>query len=200
MNHRAYVGPENKFEEIGKHQFEVLKRQGLKKHHTVLDYGCGSLRAGQYIIPWLYKGRYTGVDVDRELVEAGVKAELNGNLKKKPTLIVNEPDTYEIPEGPFDFILMHSILSHAPWRAVGTLLQGCSEALKEGKVLFTFNPVNPTNPRLVKEYTGEDWVYPAGVAHDAEHLKSLLERLGFGYEFLSEQHPSGQQWVVAQKI
>lgn len=41
--------------EHGQWQLEFMKKQGLKKSHTLLDIGCGVLRGGRYFIDYLNK-------------------------------------------------------------------------------------------------------------------------------------------------
>jgi hypothetical protein len=50
---------------IGKMQFAYLKRHGLRPGHTMLEIGCGNLRAGRLFIEYLDEGHYTGVTSHR---------------------------------------------------------------------------------------------------------------------------------------
>lgn len=56
-NRRAYIGPPTQFDFMGATQFNLLTRLGLREDHTVLDIGCGSLRAGRLLIPYLLPDR-----------------------------------------------------------------------------------------------------------------------------------------------
>ena len=40
LEHKKFVGPQDKFEEMGEHQFDVMKQVGVKKTSEVLDIGC----------------------------------------------------------------------------------------------------------------------------------------------------------------
>lgn len=51
--YRGYVGPEAQYDLMGATQFRLLCTLGLREHHTLLDFGCGSLRAGRLFIPYL---------------------------------------------------------------------------------------------------------------------------------------------------
>ena len=53
---------------------------GLREHHSVLDFGCGSLRAGRLLIPYLLEGRYYGLEPNRWLIEDAMEHELGGAL------------------------------------------------------------------------------------------------------------------------
>ena len=39
------------WDEMGAKQFELLKRNGLEPHHSLLDIGCGTLRGGAAFHP-----------------------------------------------------------------------------------------------------------------------------------------------------
>ena len=59
------------WDEMGRHQFDFLRDQGLDPHHCLLDIGCGSLRGGQYFIDHLEPGYYCGFDLSGEVIDAG---------------------------------------------------------------------------------------------------------------------------------
>ena len=52
-HYAAYVGPPEQYDFMGATQFRLLTTLGLREHHSVLDFGCGSLRAGRLLIPYL---------------------------------------------------------------------------------------------------------------------------------------------------
>jgi hypothetical protein len=47
QHYRAYVGPPDRFDFMSATQFALLFALGLRDHHRVLDFGCGSLRLGR---------------------------------------------------------------------------------------------------------------------------------------------------------
>ena len=67
--HRQFVG--GAWEEIGRLQFEYLRRQGLRPQHLLLDVGCGALRGGIHFVRYLEESHYCGIDINASLVEAG---------------------------------------------------------------------------------------------------------------------------------
>ncbi len=48
-HYTAYVGPPDQYDFMGGTQFALLFLLGLREHHKVLDFGCGSLRAGRLL-------------------------------------------------------------------------------------------------------------------------------------------------------
>jgi hypothetical protein len=67
--------------------FNLLTTLGLRQHHSLLDVGCGSLRIGRLLIPYLNQGKYFGVEPNEWLVKEGIKRELGEALLqiKRPT-------------------------------------------------------------------------------------------------------------------
>ncbi len=60
-HYRAYVGPPLEYDLVGASQFRLLTTLGLRAGHRCLDLGCGSLRAGRLLIPYLDPGNYFGI-------------------------------------------------------------------------------------------------------------------------------------------
>jgi hypothetical protein len=77
---RAYVGPPGQFDFMGATQFRLLTTLGLREHHSLLDFGCGSLRAVRLLIPYLLPGRYYGLEPNRWLIEDGINTQLVDRL------------------------------------------------------------------------------------------------------------------------
>jgi len=201
MSSKAHVGPEELFETIGKHQFDQITSAGVKKTSRVLDYGCGCLRLGKHLIPYLRKGFYTGIDVDQQLIDDGI-AEIGTNYKKKaPTLLVGDPTNFDqvegIPTDHFDFAVYHSIFNHCSVEQIRSLLVAAKEYLKNGGyILGTFLEGDV-------DYEGTEWNYPLAHTYTRETITKLLEEERYfiadiGVMFF--EHPTGQTWFMAQVI
>jgi hypothetical protein len=72
-HYTAYVGPPDQYDFMGATQFRSLTTVGLREHHSLLAFGCGSLRAGRLFISYLLPGCYYGLDPSRWLVDAGIE-------------------------------------------------------------------------------------------------------------------------------
>ena len=59
-HYRAYVGPPADYDLVSAMVFNLLTSMGLRQHHRVLDIGCGSLRVGRLLIPYLNPKNYFG--------------------------------------------------------------------------------------------------------------------------------------------
>jgi len=79
-----------------------------------VDVGCGSLRAGRLLIPYLNPGRYFGVEPNRWLVEEGIERELGSDLvaMKRPTFRFVDDFSLGAFGVEFDFAMAHSVFSY----------------------------------------------------------------------------------------
>lgn len=169
MNHRSYVGPEQRWTLCGEHQLSFLTQQGLKPHHTLLDIGCGSLRAGKLFIPYLAKGNYCGIEPNEEALTCGIEKELGTDLlqEKNPTFCVGDD---QFPCGyfnrKFDYVIAHSIFIHA---ATNQIKKCFSEVLPVLRGTFYFTVIfGPDCQR-------EKWSYPETVRHSKEAILEAAE-------------------------
>src|SRR5207244_4835822 len=95
-HYRAYVGPPEDYDLIAAMTFNLLTTLGLRQHHSLLDVGCGSLRIGRLLIPYLNRGKYFGVEPNEWLFEQGIKRELGEALlkiKRQTFLFADSPET-----------------------------------------------------------------------------------------------------------
>src|SRR5580765_1750864 len=115
--YRAYVGPPEDYDLIAAMAFNLLTTLGLRQHHSLLDIGCGSLRIGRLLIPYLNRRKYFGVEPNEWLVDEGIRRELGETLVqiKRPAFFFSEsPDTISQAKISFDFALALSRLRKLP--------------------------------------------------------------------------------------
>ncbi len=104
------------WEEVGQMQIDFMTGEGLASDSRMLDYGCGTLRAGRHFIRYLEPDHYTGVDLSEGVLEAG-RALLveEGLVDKRPRLIPNTTGDFKFQmfeDETFDFILAQSVFTH----------------------------------------------------------------------------------------
>ena len=75
-HYTAFVGPPDQYDLIGATQFTLLITLGLRDHHRLLDFGCGSLRAGRLLIAYLQRGNYHGLEPNAWLVEDAIERQV----------------------------------------------------------------------------------------------------------------------------
>ena len=62
IHYMAYVGPPLQYDFMGATQFRLLSTLGLRANHSLLDFGCGMLRAGRLFISYLVSGKYFSIE------------------------------------------------------------------------------------------------------------------------------------------
>ena len=197
MNYRGEVGPAKLYDVIGAQQFCVMIKLGLREHHKLLDFGCGSLRGGRLFIPYLLPGNYYGVEPNAELVYEGIKGELGIDI-----LDVKKPHFYDFADfkmsrigQEFDFILAQSILSHAGVDILDRIISEASRALAEnGKFAATF-----FSGELNRSKSG--WLGHDIASYTLSYMKHIAGKHGMHVAQLEDiapgvTHPIGQKWIV----
>ncbi len=190
MDYRAYVGRPAQYDFMGASQFRLLCALGLRANHYLLDFGCGSLRAGRLFLSYLDEGRYYGIEPNKWLIEDAVKNQIGQDMFdiKKPTFDHNDDFHVNFPVK-FDFILAQSILSHTGSDLVRVLLASFREALKpDGLIAVTF--VEGLN-----DYNGTGWVYPGIVNFSPWTIRNLARGAGLYATRIPWYHPR-QTWYV----
>ncbi|WP_424986720.1 hypothetical protein [Microbulbifer sp. S227A] len=166
LGHRAYVGggtPEMWYG-IGKQQYHWLVSQGLRPDHRFLDIACGSLRLGQYLIPFLNQGQYFGLEPEAELVEKGLAEELLYDIAeiKKPTFAHNYDFDFSFVDG-YDYAIAQSLVTHLNLEDTTRLLAGLHKVSgPQSTFFFTFfegdsarNPKGPSHANKRWRYSFE---------------------------------------------
>lgn len=110
--YRHYVG--SYWDHMGRLQTGYLMQQGLQPHHYLLDLGCGSLRAGRFLILYLNPGHYYGLDKHQWLIDEGTTNELSSVVveQKKPVFVVT--DRFDVGDVTvkFDYVWAQSVFTH----------------------------------------------------------------------------------------
>jgi SAM-dependent methyltransferase len=191
-HYRAYVGPPEDYDLIAAMTFNLLTTLGLRQHHSLLDIGCGSLRIGRLLIPYLNRGKYFGVEPNEWLVEQGIKREVGETLVqiKRPTFFFSDsPATILQANTSFDFAVAQSIFSHCGLDLIKGWLSAISPSLAQGGALVaTFLPGDEDSTR-----TG--WVYPECVNYLPATLERAAAEANLRFEILDWKHPR-QTWAV----
>jgi len=191
-HYRAYVGPPEDYDLIAAMTFNLLTTLGLRQHHSLLDVGCGSLRIGRLLIPYLNQGKYFGVEPNEWLVEEGIKRELGEALVqiKRPTFFFSDsPETVAQAKLSFDFALAQSIFSHCGLDLIRGWLSAVSRSLaQDGALIATFLPGDEDSLR-------RGWVYPECVNYRAPTLQRAAADANLRFEILDWKHPR-QTWAL----
>jgi SAM-dependent methyltransferase len=190
--YRAYVGPPEDYDLIAAMTFNLLTTLGLRQHHSLLDIGCGSLRIGRLLIPYLNRGKYFGVEPNKWLVDEGIRRELGQSVVqvKRPTfLFTDSPENIAKTETAFDFAVAQSIFSHCGLDLIKAWLSGISRSLAgDGALVATF---------LIgeKDAAQSGWIYPECVNYRPVTLESAAAEANLRFEILDWKHPR-QTWAL----
>lgn len=195
-HYRAYVGPPERFDFMGATQFSLLFHMGIRDHHKVLDFGCGSLRLGRLLIPFLQKDGYCGLDPNAWLIKDGLKNELGEDAEnlKSPRFAYNTDFNCNVFDEKFDFIIAQSILTHTGLDLFETFLNTAAQCLKpDGVILFTVIPSdNPDHP-----IPADGWHYPGCVFFHDDTVMKLMEKTPLSACLTPWFHPASRWYCAA---
>ena len=155
----------------GVRPFRALYDLGMKEGHDVLDFGCGSLRVGRFLIMYLDEGRYYGIEPSEWAVKEGL-SEVGSLAKvKHPQFKHPDYDTFDaglFGEQRFDWILISGILTHMDHTQLYSTLRTAAAALKpHGRIVASYLPQGP-------DHDGTGWLYPQQAAHYADCIRKAL--------------------------
>jgi len=193
-HYMAYVGPPTQYDFMGATQFCLLFVLGLRAHHHVLDFGCGSLRAGRLFISYLDKSRYFGIDPNYWLIEDGIKNHVGKDLIgiKKPKFDDNRNFASDVFDQKFDFILAQSIFSHSGSDIVETALHNFKTSLKPGGLIAA------TFIEGANDFSGSGWVYPDCVHYRHSTILQLSEKVCLFTMRIPWYHPRQTWYLLAE--
>jgi SAM-dependent methyltransferase len=185
--HRETVGGNWDF--MGEAQLRILESYGLRPHSLLLDVGCGSLRLGVKAIAFLEAGGYFGVDCHKELLDVGIKRELEPSealRAKGPMFAINSNfDLSAFGETTFDMAIAQSVFTHLPPQDIELCLRSVMSRLgPDGVFLASYNAA-------VGGWAAFGQPYPEMTRYSPEMFASIASRLGIRVENVG-------QWGIPQ--
>jgi arylsulfatase A-like enzyme/SAM-dependent methyltransferase len=191
-HYRAYVGPPDRYDLIAAMTFNLLTTLGLRQHHSLLDLGCGSLRIGRLLIPYLNKDKYVGIEPNEWLVREGVRNEVGETLlqiKRPRFFFTDSPAILNEMKDRFDFAVAQSIFSHCGLDLITRWTSFIAHSLTpSGALIATFFPSETDNTK-----TG--WIYPGCVSYKPDTLRKVATEAELRFEILDWRHPR-QTWAL----
>jgi hypothetical protein len=190
--YRAFIGATQTYDVFSHMQFSLMTLLGLRQEHTLLDIGCGSLRAGKLFLVYLLPERYFGIEPEQWLVEEGIERELGPGLvaMKKPRFLYERDFSCTKFGVTFDFVLAQSIFSHASVGQIRRCLDEVRKCLKPASV-FAASFVQGES-----DYEGEEWVYPGTIRYRLTTMQRLAGEAGLETRVLDWFHIGGQVWMI----
>jgi SAM-dependent methyltransferase len=166
--------------EIGKFQFDFLVAHGLRPDHRFLDIGCGNLRLGAQLIPYLEPQKYCGIEISPRIEAAALETIRAKTLQQKLPYIflVSETNYGFLPQDHFDAVHAHSVFSHLPIDEIEKVMREAYRVLKPGG-WFDFTYFNRQN---TSAYLDENFCYPSSM------ILKLVGRCGFEPQEMKDWH------------
>jgi SAM-dependent methyltransferase len=187
---RDYVG--GLWDEIGRLQFDFLIKHGLQPSDVVIDIGCGSLRAGVHLIPYLEPGHYLGIEKEWELIRVGLKHELAKDIraKKHPEFLVFNSFEFDNFSRRPTVGIAHSLFTHLPEHEIRDCLSKARGFFMPGGRLFAtyFEGSGTENPSRPHDH--QNFYYTS------EQMVEFGEATGWQVRYIGDwSHPRGQVMV-----
>lgn len=205
-NYRRRVGPLEWYDQLAAMQVSLLFAAGLRDTHRLADVGCGSLRAGRMLIPYLRPDCYFGIEPEKWLVEEGIQNEVGRDVLeiKRPSFRFVTDFSLSGFGTTFDFVLCQSVFSHTYPELLRLGLRNIADALApSGKLLATFREAGPgeSGPRVTSNgrVLPNGWVDGGGYRYNWEELEEFLQESGLIGKKLNWPHQS-QSWFVACQV
>ena len=146
------------FHEAGENQFSTLLHFGLKDSSRVLDIGCGCLRGGRWVIPFLNRNRYFGIEPNKEMLDAGKRIVIGEETlsEKAPTFDTNSEFDFSVFDVIFDYVIARSVWTHSSKEQIEKMLDQFLLHSNE-KSIFLTSFLKPRIP-IIDDYRGKGWV------------------------------------------
>ena len=177
------------FRIVGQAQLDLLKMNGCKPESHVLEVGCGCLVAGKPIIEYLNRDRYVGIEPNTWLIEAAAEG-LAGCKHliqaKQPIFVSNFDFDASSTERKFDFVIAHSILSHAAHWQYPLFLQSVKKSLAPGGAILASIRFFKEGGELAGDSNDEEWVYPGVSYFSWETVQRVAAEHGYQVEWRKE--------------
>lgn len=178
--------------EEGLAQLKLLQMEGCKPHNRVLEIGCGALIAGFPTMQYVDRGNYVGIDPNTWLIQASEREpSVRLVIEAKAAKFLDNSDFNGSILGPYDFVLSHSILSHAALWQLQQFMDKTFKVLSQGgKVVASLrlaegNRYGSSRCRRTDAFYKE-WVYPGNSYFRRRTVAKEAKKRGFDIRFAEE--------------
>jgi SAM-dependent methyltransferase len=208
-------GPRGSFEAAGRDALLALLESGLLPSHKVLDFGCGALRVGYWLVRFLDPNCYCGIDRERK-VEIGKRFALTPELLafKAPRFDDNRDCDMSVFGERFDFVLARSIFTHmAPGLVRKSLASFRENSPPSGVLLASYYRAEDelhwlgqwvnaaTRIEIGDELPDDDLGFRPVVKYSLEYMARLADQGGLQVEELTSRSPINDQvWLRFEHV
>lgn len=183
---KEYVGnPGYKYDIIGDLQLKLLIMNGCTPASDVLEVGCGCLLAGNKIIKYLNSNKYVGIDPNNWLIDVALN-EMPNLKNKNPLFLTNSVFSAIETNRMFDFIISHSVLSHAADWQLFQFLTNLRPSLKiSGKIIASLRMTNEKDEPQPDTHA-KKWTYPEAVYFSWEIIQKITSNCKMNVEWIPQ--------------
>ncbi len=185
------------WDDLSTWQMDLLKAEGLKRNHRLLDVGCGGLRLGIHAIEYLDDGHYTGIDAFSPYLKFGASLLARLEIPKRANLHLTSDFNFPIDPHGYDFAIAQSVFTHLGKEDSDRCLDLISRVLTPaGRFLFTFLDGSPITRGFLYNGT-QPMDRPIGLG--AEYFSVAAAMRGLKFRRLAADHPTRQAVAVIEK-
>lgn len=198
-------GPPRDFVSVGLQCLDVLLRAGVRPTSSVLDVGCGALRAGNWLMRILDPGRYFGIEPNHDMLAAGeslIEPELL--RRASPSFAHNDDFDLSVFGEQWDYVLARSIWTHAAKEQITAMLSSFAACAAPGAALLaTYHPASgilSTDPQAGRIAA----ILPRLPVDQLSRLLIRLPAFGaneyHGSEWVGRSHESDEKGVIRHSL
>jgi SAM-dependent methyltransferase len=199
-------GPPEQFEPVGRETFVALLECGLLPHHNMLDFGCGALRLGWWLIRFMDEGRYFGIEPNTKWLDAGKRITIGEELmnRKMPRFNNNMEHRLDVFDVKFDAAVARSVLTHLNPGAMRILFQQFAQNCSpNGFFLVSYweHGTHRGKDTLVGESLAKDAPRQGGMdtTYKFETIQQIAAEAGLEATLLDRAAINIQPWVVLKR-
>jgi SAM-dependent methyltransferase len=124
-----------------------LKKAGLKRHHRVLEVGCGIGTLTRLIYRYVKHGNVVAVDISEKSIASARKRFGNAS---RIEFMVSDMQKFTYPDN-FDFIVLPDVLEHIPIEQYQHLFGTLRKHMHQDSIIY----INIPHPQVI-EYLGKN--------------------------------------------
>lgn len=193
--------------EIGQLQIGYLRAVGLQPEDTLLEIGCGPLRAGVHFIDYLEAGNYYGLESNLDMLTAGLEQELplTRGAAKLPGANVRLTDSFDATpfDTDFDMVLAHSVFSSLTLNQIRMCLYEAARVTTAGSRFYAsfFEAPASSLPADVLGHGDHNTTsFSAPYHYRMSDFEYAAQGLGWKVEPIGEWgHPEGERLVCFRR-
>ncbi|MBP6978309.1 MAG: class I SAM-dependent methyltransferase [Bacteroidales bacterium] len=168
--------------------FSRLKKAGLKRHHHVLEVGCGIGTLTRLIHRYVKHGKVVAVDISEKSIASARKRFGNAS---RIEFMVSDMQSFIYPDN-FDFIVLPDVLEHIPIEQHQQLFGTLRKHMHQDSIIY----INIPHPQMIeylrKHDPGKLQVIDQEVHADTitrnAYLNDLLLKRYFSYSLFDREN------------